>query len=105
MATNLSVALDPTPFPSPRILPAPQPFHPPPILGEQRRRGLHPQSLMRSLPVVLLHPARAALLLPPARALGLARHFGLVNPMHLLVRAVLAWPSWRDELHLNAQLH
>src|SRR5688572_24655282 len=60
---------------------------------------------MRPLPVVMPEPTRASLLLSLHRPLGINSHFGLVNPMELLMRAILARPPGCDELHLYSQLH
>src|SRR5688572_28731810 len=60
---------------------------------------------MSPLPVVMPQPTRAVLLLLLARGLGLDRDFSLVDPMELLVRAILAWPARGDEFHRDPQLH
>src|ERR1044072_1925877 len=85
--------------------PGRQPFHPPPILSKERRRCFHSQSFMRSVPVVMPQPTGAAFLLCRNRRLRLGCHFRLVNPMELLVRAILAGSPRRDEFHRDSQLH
>src|SRR5687767_7590624 len=96
-SVNLTVAFHPAPFPTPWIGPGLHLFHAPAVLSKHIRGRFHAEAFMRPLSVIMSQPTCASLLLFLHRRLRINSHLSLVNPMELLMRAILTGPPRRDE--------
>ena len=99
---DLTVASNPPQFPMARVTQPRLPLRlgPGPINFPGRPLA---QSFVRTNLVVTVDPAIGAPLLGPRILRAWLGCFGLQNPMHLLVPAILLGMTWRNELHSDAQ--